>query len=71
MTQHFFHLFPFVRDGELHQLEAEQVVHVHALRPPLFVPDLGLVLQVAHDLRLSGQLPGVNVMIIIVFGDFR
>ena len=38
-------LLPLVRDRELHELEPEQVVHVHALGPALLVPDLVLVLQ--------------------------
>jgi hypothetical protein len=33
----------------------EQVVHVHALRPALLVPDLGLVLEVDEHLGLAGQ----------------
>ena len=36
---------------------AQEVVHVHALGPALLVPDLGLVLQMADDLRLAGQSP--------------
>ena len=50
-------LLALVRDGQLHQLEAQQVVHVHALRPALLVTDLGLVLEVADDLGLPRQGP--------------
>ena len=39
------------------QLVPEEVVHVHDLRPPLLVPDLVLVLQVADDRRLARQHP--------------
>ena len=35
----------------------QKVVHVHALAPALLVPDLVLVLEVANDLRSSGQYP--------------
>lgn len=48
-------LLPVNRDGQLHQLMAEQVVHVHALRPPLLVPNLGLVLHVDDHLGLAWE----------------
>ena len=51
------HLFSFIRDWQLHQFKSEQVVHVHALGPAFLVPDLRLVLQVTHNLRLAGQGP--------------
>ena len=61
------HLLSLVADGQLHDLVAEQVVHVHDLGPPgrdeqaqhspLLVPDLLLVLEVADDLGLAGQRP--------------
>ena len=50
-------MFPFVGDGELHELESEEVVHVHALRPALLVTNLGLVLQVTDDLGLARKCP--------------
>ena len=42
-------------DGELHEPVAEKVVHVHALRPSLLVPDLGLVLEMDEHLGLAGE----------------
>ena len=51
------HLLPLVADGQLHQLVAEQVVHVHDLRPPLLVSNLVLVLQVADNPGLARQSP--------------
>ena len=51
------HLLPLVADGQLHQLVAEQVVHVHDLRPPLLVPNLVLVLEVANNPGLPRQHP--------------
>ena len=55
-------LLPLVRDRELHELEPEQVVHVHALGPALLVPDLGLVLQVANDLGLARKSPASEMI---------
>ena len=50
-------LLPLVGDGQLHELEAEEIVHVHALGPALLVSDDALVLEVAHDLGLSREGP--------------
>ena len=43
------------RDGQLHEAVAEEVVHVHALRPSLLVPDPRLVLEVHVHLGLARQ----------------
>jgi hypothetical protein len=53
-------LFSFIGNGELHEFESEQVVHVHALGPALLVTNLGFVLQVANDLRLARQGPKIK-----------
>ena len=52
---HLFLLFRIVRI--VHELIAEEVVHVHALGPALLVPDLVLVLEVADDFGVAGQVP--------------
>ena len=55
-------LLSLVRDGQLHELESEKVVHVHALGPALLVTDLGLVLQVTDDLSLARKSPAERRM---------
>ena len=43
------------RNGQLHELVTQQVVHVHALGPALLVPNQRLVLHVDNHLGLAGQ----------------
>ena len=52
LGQHFLAIHG---NGQLHKTMSKQVVHVHALRPALLVPDLRLVLQVDEHLGLAWQ----------------
>ena len=61
------HGLPVHGDGELHEPVAEEVVHVHALRPALLVPDEALVLEVDDHLGLAGE--GVDEAAAVGGGD--